>query len=94
MRWIGSAPVHVPSVAKSVASSSAVPETAGAVTATGALFTTGAVGSDVASAVPPPFVADTTTRSWAPASAGTGGYVEAVAPAMSVQTPPAHRCQP
>ena len=61
-------PVQVPRAAASVPPSRAVPDTVGAAVFSGATGATAAVGAECASAVPPSFVAVTTTRTVRPTS--------------------------
>ena len=69
MNVIGVVPVHLPSIAVSVAPSSAVPEIDGSAVLTGAAGSTAAVAALVADTVPAMLAAVTTTRIVAPTSA-------------------------
>jgi hypothetical protein len=87
-------PVHSPRSTVSSEPTCAVPEIRGTVVMSGGRAAIASVGSVTADAEPASLRAVTITRSRLPTSSGVGTYWSAVAPSMSVQSPPSasHRC--
>jgi hypothetical protein len=94
VKVIGVVPVQVPFVVVRVWPDWGVPDTVGREATAGGVAVTNAVGAEGALALPPLFVALTTTMSVCPTSALAAVYVVAVAPEMLLQFAPveSQRC--
>src|ERR671935_1869920 len=88
-RLSGGVPVQAPPSVVSDSPNLAAPEMVGRATFVGGAAATGAVGSELASAAPPPFDATTSMRIEKPMSLGESVYVGAVAPSIEPQVPAA-----